>query len=82
MSEVVVRNSHVHDSSSVSLAIGTTQDIGFYPSDTATYIGTYFSSATHYYFWSSLNTVNTIDEALLENLISTGSVAKLRLPNP
>ena len=73
MSTVVVRNTSIHDSSSVYLPIGATQNIGFYPSGASTYIATYYYNATRGWQWSSLNTVNTINDALLENLTTTGS---------
>ena len=79
MTRVVVRNSRVHDSSAVSLPIGSSQDIGFYLSDTSTYIAAYYSGATYYQFWDSLNTVNTVNYALLESLIASGSVLKIKI---
>jgi uncharacterized protein YifN (PemK superfamily) len=74
MSTVVVRNTNVNDSSSINLPIGTTQNIGFYKSDASTYIATYYNNADKYKYWSSLNTVNTSNDALLENLIASGSL--------
>ena len=78
MTRVVVRNSKVNDSSAVSLPIGSTQDIGFYLSDTSTYIAAYYANARYFQFWDSLNTVNTAPHALLDSLVASGSVLKVK----